>query len=156
MLFHIGPYIKCLFKMVDIAREKRSCSNANCPKNGFVSAGKYCSECGSKIVPVNLTEKCSSVCVHDIVEQCDERLIEFDFFNAKLQRCHIYVSNIVDDKTRRSQDSFDGILDLNPTQEMMDDELEEFKHMFQEEIALITDAYGKENVEICWGFFLED
>lgn len=140
----LTPYLKIKkIKMIDILKIKRICPNH---PNFNTKDHKFCPNCGTEIINKNYTEK--------------EELSPYKVFEAAgLEEDNLFLNgydNILmpnhtpPNKIRIDEDS-NGEINLNGKQELIDTQILWFKEKYRDYIKALEDAYGSENIEICWG-----
>jgi len=124
-----------------------------CPKCKIkIASARFCSECGTQISLIPFQKQIRAINAWNLIDLCDQDLYHIDKGMEKLK--DYYIPN-------RENDTF-PCLQFEPTCDDIDINLmnvdiqkgiEEFKTTYREQIQLVENEYGKENVKIEWRLF---
>lgn len=141
---YFGPVIVCK----NTIQNKEVLVN-ECPECKKQISSKYCSDCGSEVIETIRNSEVKKVDHWNVTELCDcNILFIYDDDNADF-----YISNVT--KKQPSIILFNPIYDdVNEaiSNQSLDiaEEITKFALEFSKEIAILQEAYGRENVTISW------
>lgn len=146
----VGVYVKCTCEMKTVRRQFKSCPNEPCANNGLLNySDSYCPNCGCKIKSIRKTSQVPSVDPGDLI--IDELRW---MMGVGDELTHYFSSNMTDDKSSREYDRYsaNAITKINP--EDIEKEVICFRERYKEDLDILEEAYGEENVEISWGIIV--
>jgi hypothetical protein len=154
---YVGPYVRCAVGIVEVAVEKRGCTNAVCENHRRtlrVADATYCHKCGAAIGPVLYAETRDAVRAWEVLEAIDERLTDGsgDAYLrwVEKERAHIWVANVsVPGRDYQLDETDFALIEITPDQ--IRAELALFEHHFAGELITLSDLYGPGAISLHWG-----
>ena len=146
LTIRLTPYVKVhKYKDINIPKVKRVCPNHATFK---AKDEKFCPHCGAEIVNQDYTEV--------------KQLLPYRVFDEaglaedSLITCADFMDGILKPNSRPPQsfsieEQENSAHNLLGKEEVITLQLEWFKHYYAKYIEALVNAYGVENVEICWG-----
>ena len=153
---YVGPYVEATNSEAMLTIEKQCCTNDSCSKYKITDRmkpdDKFCSTCGSVIGPMSVSKKGQQVCEWEDVRcrwEDEDRMTTAGSEGDLRPNTVIYIAN---------QEGYGYYLDVKYNCKLIDmgeidtvKEIRRFEGNYADEIAVIRDAYGEENVKIKYG-----
>lgn len=137
---HLGPYLEVTGNLTKpITTVKRQCPNHPKVKQ---DNNKYCPTCGAEVINVDEI-KHVSLRVGDFIDW-DDLIPPHDMDNILLP------NNNPPKKIKFDTDS-DNVIDLSNVHEIMNIQLNWFKHTYTTQIKVLEEKFGAKNVHVRWG-----
>lgn len=148
---YVGPYIRLTKTTTEYDIEKTCCLNADCVMMNKPAPNKFCSDCGKELqkFPHRVVEKYSENDINEDILDCK--------FNYSLgltnDKIYIYYPdkfNSLEDYDL-DHDYREYFWDAEITPEMIPSLMQDFKNVYQAEIAALENKFGTLNVSIEFG-----
>jgi hypothetical protein len=151
---YLGPYLHCKVSKTDSKTIRRTCTNNTCPNRNGCMYSKFCHQCGSPIGDVEFSVKANTVNICELRKKINEALATpcGDYFDELSKNgIDIWFGNW--HRPSKSSRSFTcDDTQLTPIEAgVVKNEIDEFVLQYKSAIAVIEEAYGKDNVEVKWG-----
>jgi len=149
---YLGTYIICNNSTVTVAVAHGGCVNPGCPLfHRFVSA-KFCAECGKPVGEFTVPETKRQVYTWDIDTR--ERLTVIECADE----IDIWLPNLYEPETSVDFGELfkTGRMALDKPGELADRHTNNLLTGFSQEVELLKEFYGAENVSIKWGLIFHD
>lgn len=142
----LAPYIKVRkSKIIEVPKIKKICSK--CHPNFNAKDEKFCPNCGSEIVSYeySVAQELRPYMIFRNANLDEESLVSIQWLeNVLLSREYPPDAYLVEERQS-------GETNLLGQQDVMIKQIAWFKEKYEKHIDVLIEAYGAENVTICWG-----
>lgn len=149
---YLGPYIEAKNSEKEVARQRRSCTNVKCAMrsdNIYDKAVKFCSRCASPIGDVTYMAFESTVNTGEIYESTKLAPIGTNY-EPLIKNTDLLIGNLKESGREFGMNARDErIVAVDAV--LIAEELANFIKQYENDIAWVQNAYGKDNVTIKWG-----
>ncbi len=156
----LGPYVECKVSQTTTKKRtplmRRTCPNPECGQylRVFAEKNKFCPACGNKVAEVTVDKPADSVNPHELQQQIDERLV-FPPNGAlsdymKKNGTHLWLPNQKFSDRKCHYDHKEETVEEIALERIMND-FEDFHGVFQNDLNVLAEAYGQDNILIKWG-----
>jgi len=164
---YVGPFFKCHCPVTKVPKSYPACVTEGCRLRHLALNGtaKFCNECGKALGTIEKGfEKVRAVRDFDVMEATGERLYAPGSNYGPLEKTedsetHCYISNVYiknpilrdgNKEPKYNVEEGDSIYSFGPNWTPEADK-NFLRDNFAKEYALLSNLYGDENVEVCWG-----
>ena len=151
---YVGPYFECKTRKAGTAYNFSSCTQ-DCCKNymrEYLVAKNFCEECGHPISEVTATKLVNAVDTYQVMlavkERIAEPLGEYIARWCQENNTDIWLANI------RNKWRFNPLFQISVQSvdfENISADIAEFTDQYRNELSILRNYYGLENVTIKWG-----
>ena len=150
---YCGPFIRCRTVIVHAKVEHYGCINPACKYFHIHDAGVvYCPSCGTRIGSFEVEEQHELVNGHEIMA-CLNEVLRFE--NRWFEEGnHCFTPNARDTPRQFLVYPKEEEYQADLTEFSQRDEMTWLEQKYSEELDVLRNTYGKNNVEIRWGVFI--
>lgn len=144
---YLGPYMVINKKKIVIEDINYTCPNTECKRFNTVLKANFCPECGSTKKEKKTNKEEKQGFTYNLIEEL--RIDENLFFNPEYVDEEEENQSIVLPNNYRGvkwNEKTKSISNIRPTLE-----LELFEKLYNPELIILREYFGKENVELKWG-----
>lgn len=141
----LTPYINIKkIKSIDIPKVKRVCPNHSTFK---ARDEKFCPTCGAEIINQEYTvsEPLQPYKVFQAAGLEEDTLYSVEYLDSILKPNHRPPNHI------EIEEENSGAINLIDKQDLINQQINWFKEKYAQYIKVLEEAYGTENIEVCWG-----